>query len=165
VSFGARIRGQPVSRSDDPLGRMGLARVDHFGIVVPKLEAALPFYATILGCSVSKPIARENQGILKAYARFVNFYVELITPVGSDSPIRNVLGSHNAHEFLQRNPGGGLHHVCYAVSNISRVLESLTKEGYRVLGNGAVVTGATGDPIVFVDPIDTSGALIELKQV
>ena len=100
-------------------------QVDHFGIVVRDLAAALAFYRDAMGCDVTDPVVREGQGITKAYVRFGNMQVELIAPTVAESPIKHVLEDHNASDFLARNPGGGLHHVCYAVPDLLATREDL----------------------------------------
>jgi methylmalonyl-CoA/ethylmalonyl-CoA epimerase len=109
-------------------------------------------------------VVREGQGITKAYARFANMQVELIAPTVAESPIRHVLEHHNASDFLARNPGGGLHHVCYAVADLAATRDHLVRCGFRMLGTGGPVIGAGGTPISFLDPASTDGVLIELKQ-
>ena len=139
-------------------------QVDHFGIVVRDLAAALAFYRDAMGCDVTDPVVREGQGITKAYVRFGNMQVELIAPTVAESPIKHVLEDHNASDFLARNPGGGLHHVCYAVPDLLATRDDLVRRGYRMLGTSGVVTGGAGAPISFLDPANADGVLIELKQ-
>jgi methylmalonyl-CoA/ethylmalonyl-CoA epimerase len=140
------------------------AQVDHLGIVVPDLTAATRFYRDVLGCHVSEPIERPGQGLRKAHVSFGNIYVELISPTTPDSPIKHVLEEHNVSDFVARNPGGGLHHVCYSVPNLDETRNELVARGYRFLGTSGPVTGQSGTAICFLDPQKINGVLIELKQ-
>lgn len=139
-------------------------QVDHFGIVVPDLEAAIAFYRDGLKCEVTTPIVREGQGIKKAFVVFQNMRVELIAPTTSESPIKHVLEDYNASDFLRRNPHGGLHHVCYSVPDLETARNDLIAQGHRLLGTADPVIGAAGQPISFLDPAGANGVLIELKQ-
>lgn len=138
--------------------------VDHFGIVVPDLDAAIAFYRDILKCEVTAPIMREGQGIMKAYVVFQNMQIELISPTNDESPIKHILEDNNASDFLRRNPGGGIHHVCYSVPDLSAARHALLSAGHRMLGTADSAIGAAGQAISFVDPRGASGVLIELKQ-
>lgn len=140
------------------------AQVDHFGVVVRDLDAAIAFYRDVLGCPVTEPVERPGQGLMKAYVDFVNMRIELIAPTTADSPIKHVLERHNASDFLARQPGGGLHHVCYSVPNLAATCATLTKAGYRMLGTSGPVTGAMGNAVCFLDPERLDGVLVELKQ-
>jgi methylmalonyl-CoA/ethylmalonyl-CoA epimerase len=132
-------------------------QVDHLGIVVRDLAAALAFYRDVLGCAVTRPIVREGQGITKAHVSFANMQIELIAPTTPDSPIKDVLEQHNASDFLARHPEGGIHHVCYAVPDLLATRDNLIARGLRMLGSAGVVTGAAGQPISFIDPAATDG--------
>lgn len=139
-------------------------QVDHFGIVVRDLDAALALYRDVFGCAVSDPVLREGQGIMKAFVSFANMQIELIMPTTPSSPLKHLLEEHNASDFLARRPEGGLHHVCYAVQDLPAMQSNLLARGYRMLGTSGAVTGAAGQPISFLDPADADGVLIELKQ-
>ncbi len=133
--------------------------IDHFGIVVRDLGAAATLYRT-LGCAVSEPVAREGQGIAKAFVRFGNMTIELIEPTTLDSPIKDRLEDHNASNFLARRPEGGLHHVCFAVPDLAAARAALAGQGYRQLGAESRVA----DPVAWLDPAGADGVLVELKQ-
>ena len=139
-------------------------KVDHFGIVVPNLDAAIAFYRDALKCEVTAPVVREGQGIKKAFVCFENMQVELIAPTTPDSPIKHLLEHHNASDYIRRHPNGGLHHVCYSVPDLKEAREALRVKGYRMLGTASTAIGAAGQPISFLDPAGTDGVLIELKQ-
>lgn len=141
------------------------AEVDHFGIVVRNLEVAMAFYRDMLGCHVTEPVERPGQGLMKAYVDFANMRIELIAPNTANSPIKHVLERHNASDFLARQPGGGLHHVCYTVPNLAATCAALVKAGYRILGNVGPVIGGTGNAVCFLDPDKLDGVLVELKEV
>ncbi len=138
--------------------------VDHLGIVVPDLPRAVRFYREVLGCAVGEPIVPPDQGIAVAFVQFGNVRIELIAPTTEISPISHVLEDHTVNEFLSRQPSGGLHHVCYAVDDIVAVRERLRAGGIRILGSGEPIIGASGLPILFLDPASAVGTLIEIKQ-
>jgi methylmalonyl-CoA/ethylmalonyl-CoA epimerase len=138
--------------------------VDHLGIVVPDLDAAARFYRDVLGCAVSEPVIPEGQGIGVVFVPFGNTRIELLAPTVDPSPISHVLENHTVNDFLKRQPGGGIHHVCYVVDDLLKVRDRLQRAGLRVLGSGEPIIGASGLPILFLDPQNASGTLIELKQ-
>jgi methylmalonyl-CoA/ethylmalonyl-CoA epimerase len=138
--------------------------VDHIGIVVPDLAAAATFYRDVLGLPVSQPIVPEGQGIAVVFVPFGNTRVELIAPTVDPSPIPHVLEDHTINDFLRCQPAGGLHHVCYAVNDLLEVRDRLRAAGVRTLGSGEPIVGASGLPILFLDPNNPAGTLIELKQ-
>ncbi|MCC6777324.1 MAG: VOC family protein [Hyphomicrobiales bacterium] len=139
-------------------------KVDHLGIVVPDLDAAIAFYRDALKCKVTAPVVRHGQGIKKAFVCFENMQVELIAPTTPESPIKDVLEHHNASDYIRRHPDGGLHHVCYSVPDLEEARDALRGKGYRMLGAASTAIGAANQPIVFLDPAGTDGVLIELKQ-
>ena len=138
--------------------------VDHLGVVVPDLDAAAAFYRDVLGCSVSKRVVPEGQGVAVMFVPFRNLRVELIAPIVDRSPIAHLLEDHTVNDFLARHSSGGLHHVCYVVDELEAVRDRLRASGHRVLGTGEPIIGAGGQPILFLDPRSASGTLIELKQ-
>jgi methylmalonyl-CoA/ethylmalonyl-CoA epimerase len=138
--------------------------VDHLGVVVPDLDAAAGFYRDVLGCSVSERVTPEGQGIAVMFVPFRNLRVELIAPTVDRSPLTHLLEDHTVNDFLARHPAGGLHHVCYVVDALEGVRDRLRASGHRVLGTGEPIIGASGQPILFLDPRSASGTLIELKQ-
>lgn len=139
-------------------------RVDHIGVVVPDLQRATHFYRDVLGCSVREPIELAGQGIAVVFVSFANTRVELIAPTLPQSPLGDLLEDQTVNDFLARKPDGGMHHICYEVDDLVAVLARLVAEGARVLGSGKPIIGASGKPIVFLDPKHAEGTLIELKQ-
>ena len=133
-----------------------IGRINHVAMVVPDLAAAVAQWRDLLGADISVPTILEDHGVRIAFVRSVNCQVELMEPHGEKSPIAG---------FLQRNPEGGMHHICYEVDDISLARQSLEAKGARVLGNGLVQTGAHGSPVLFLHPKDFNGILIELEQV
>jgi methylmalonyl-CoA/ethylmalonyl-CoA epimerase len=136
--------------------------VDHLGIAVSDLDAATKFYRDVLGCSVSEPLMPDGQGIAIVFVPFANTHIELITPTVDPSPIPHILGEYTINDFLRRQPAGGLHHVCYVVDDLLAVRDRLISSGMRTLGGTTI--GASGLPILFLDPQNAFGTLIELKQ-
>ena len=133
-----------------------IGRINHVAMVVPNLVAAIAQWRDLLGADISVPTILEDHGVRIAFVRSVNCQVELMEPHGEKSPIAG---------FLQRNPEGGMHHICYEVDDISLARQSLEAKGARVLGDGLVQTGAHGNPVLFLHPKDFNGILIELEQV
>ena len=133
-----------------------IGRINHVAMVVPDLVAAVAQWRDLLGADISVPTILENHGVRIAFVRSVNCQVELMEPHGEKSPIAG---------FLQRNPEGGMHHICYEVDDISLARQSLEAKGARVLGDGLVQTGAHGSTVLFLHPKDFNGILIELEQV
>ena len=133
-----------------------IGRINHVAMVVPDLVAAVAQWRDLLGADISVPTTLEDHGVRIAFVRSVNCQVELMEPHGEKSPIAG---------FLQRNPEGGMHHICYEVDDISLARQSLEAKGARVLGDGLVQTGAHGSPVLFLHPKDFNGILIELEQV
>lgn len=133
-----------------------IGRLNHVAIVVPDLEAAGATYRDALGASVSAPQDLPDHGVTVVFVTLDNSKIELLHPLGEDSPIRT---------FLDRNPGGGMHHVCYEVQDIFAARDRLVAQGARVLGNGEPKNGAHNKPVLFLHPRDFAGTLIELEQV
>ena len=133
-----------------------IGRLNHLAIAVPDLEAAVGQYRDVLGAEVSEPLDQPEHGVTVVFVALPNAKVELLHPLGADSPIAG---------FLERSPSGGMHHVCYEVDDIIAARDRLTGEGARVLGGGEPKTGAHGKPVLFLHPKDFSGTLIELEQV
>jgi methylmalonyl-CoA/ethylmalonyl-CoA epimerase len=132
-----------------------IGRLNHVAIVVPDLDAATAVYRDTLGASVSAPVAMPEHGVTTVFVDLGNSKVELLQPLGEDSPIAR---------FLERNPGGGMHHVCYEVDDIHAAARTLASQGARVLGDGAPRIGAHGKPVLFLHPKDFCGTLVELEQ-
>ncbi|HIC29117.1 MAG TPA: methylmalonyl-CoA epimerase, partial [Rhodospirillales bacterium] len=122
---------------------------------VPDLSAAATVYRDTLGARVSKAEALPEHGVTVVFVDLGNTLVELMEPLGEDSPITG---------FLEKNPTGGMHHVCYEVDDIIAARDKLKDQGVRVLGDGEPKTGAHGKPVLFLHPKDFAGTLIELEQ-
>jgi methylmalonyl-CoA/ethylmalonyl-CoA epimerase len=133
-----------------------IGRLNHVAIVVPDLAAATATYRDQLGASVSDPVALPEHGVTTVFVDLGNTKVELLHPLGGDSPIAR---------FLERSPDGGMHHVCYEVDDIRAAAARLAAGGARVLGDGEPRTGAHGKPVLFLHPKDFCGTLVELEQV
>lgn len=133
-----------------------LGRVNHVALVVPDLAAATAAYRDTLGAVVSAAEALPEHGVTVVFVELPNTKVELLEPLGPQSPIA---------AFLEKNPSGGMHHICYEVSDIIAARDQMLAAGARVLGNGEPKTGAHGKPVLFLHPKDFFGTLIELEQV
>jgi methylmalonyl-CoA/ethylmalonyl-CoA epimerase len=133
-----------------------LGRVNHIALAVPDLAAASVSYRDTLGARVSQPQALPDHGVTVVFVELENTKVELLEPLGDASPIS---------AFLEKNPAGGMHHICYEVADIIAARNQLLSSGARVLGNGEPKTGAHGKPVLFLHPKDFFGTLIELEQV
>lgn len=133
-----------------------IGRLNHVAIAVPDLAAASAKYRDLLGADVHNPHDLPEHGVTVVFVHLENTKIELMTPLGTDSPIRR---------FLDTNPSGGIHHVCYEVSDIASAARTLTEAGARVLGDGKPRIGAHGLPVLFLHPKDFDGTLIELEEV
>ncbi|HEU6443169.1 MAG TPA: methylmalonyl-CoA epimerase [Microvirga sp.] len=133
-----------------------LGRLNHVAIAVRDLTAASELYRGTLGTHVSEPEALEEHGVTVVFVTLPNTKIELLEPLGGESPIA---------KFLERNPDGGIHHVCYEVEDILAARDRLVNSGARVLGSGEPRIGAHGKPVLFLHPKDFNGTLIELEQV
>lgn len=133
-----------------------IGRLNHVAIAVPDLEAAADQYRNALGANVCAPQDEPDHGVTVIFIELPNTKIELLYPLGDDSPING---------FLEKNPSGGIHHVCYEVDDIIAARDSLKASGLRVLGNGEPKIGAHGKPVIFLHPKDMNGVLTELEQV
>ncbi len=133
-----------------------LGRLNHVAIAVPDLDAAARLYRETLGATVSAPQPLPEHGVTVAFVDLPNTRIELLEPLGEESPIAG---------FLARRTDGGIHHLCYEVDDIRSARDRLVSKGARVLGDGEPKTGAHGRPVLFLDPKDFNGALIELEEV
>jgi len=132
-----------------------LGRLNHVAIAVPDIEAATAVYRDTLGAKVT-PITEEREhGVRVVFIELDNTKIELLEPLGEGSPIA---------KFLEKNPSGGIHHVCYEVDDIIAARDRLKAQGARVLGDGEPKTGAHGKPVLFLHPKDFCGTLTELEQ-
>ncbi len=132
-----------------------IGRLNHVAIAVPDLEVAARQYRDTLGATVSEPVDLPDHGVTTIFVETGNSKIELLHPLGEDSPIA---------KFLERNPAGGVHHLCFEVEDIIAARDRLVAEGARILGDGQPKTGAHGKPILFLHPKDFSGVLIELEE-
>ena len=133
-----------------------IGRLNHVAIAVRDLERVARRYRDTLGAKVSAPVPLPEHGVTTVFITLPNAKIELIAPLGTDSPIA---------KFLERNPEGGMHHICYEVADIMAVRDQLKGAGARVLGDGEPRIGAHGKPVIFLHPKDFCGTLIELEQV
>ena len=133
-----------------------IGRLNHVAIAVPDLSAASAQYADVLGARVGAPQDEPDHGVRVVFIDLPNTKVELLTPLGEGSPIAG---------FLDKNPSGGIHHLCFEVEDILAARDRLLAEGARVLGAGEPKIGAHGKPVLFLHPKDFNGTLIELEQV
>ena len=132
-----------------------IGKLNHVAIAVPNLDVAIETYKTKLGASVSNIIEQKEHGVMIAFILLPNTKIELISPFGNDSPLI---------KFLQKNPNGGIHHVCYEVEDITETCSSLVKTGAQLIGTGKPKLGAHGKPVIFLHPKEFNGTLIELEE-
>src|SRR6056297_3527705 len=133
-----------------------IGRLNHVAIAVPDLAAATALYRDTLGATVSPPQTEPEHGVTVVFIELPNTKVELLEPLGDGSPIAG---------FLEKNPAGGIHHICYEVEDIHAARDRLSAGGARVLGSGEPKIGAHGKPVLFLHPKDFNGTLVELEQV
>ena len=133
-----------------------IGRLNHVAIAVPDLQAATAQYETTLGAKVGPPQDEPDHGVTVVFIELPNTKIELLFPLGEGSPIQN---------FLDKNPSGGIHHICYEVDDILAACAQLQSQGARVLGRGEPKIGAHGKPVLFLHPKDFTGCLIELEKV
>jgi methylmalonyl-CoA/ethylmalonyl-CoA epimerase len=132
-----------------------IGKLNHVAIAVPDLQAASEVYRDTLGAEVSAPVDVPKHGVTVVFVTLSNTKIELLHPLGSNSPITG---------FLAKNPAGGVHHLCYEVADIKAARDHLVKQGARVLGDGEPKIGAHGKPVLFLHPKDFFGTLIEIEQ-
>lgn len=133
-----------------------IGRLNHVAIAVPDLEQATDQYRNALGAKVGAPQEEPDHGVTVIFIELENTKIELLYPLGDNSPIAG---------FLEKNPTGGIHHICYEVDDIVEARDHLESTGARVLGTGEPKIGAHGKPVLFLHPKDFSGTLLELEQV
>lgn len=133
-----------------------IGRLNHVAIAVPDMAAAAAQYRDVLGARVSEPVDQPSHGVTVIFVELPNTKIELLHPLGADSPIGG---------FLERNPAGGMHHICYEVDDILAARDRLVAAGARVLGDGEPKIGAHDKPVLFLHPKDFCGTLVELEQV
>jgi len=132
-----------------------IGRLNHVAIAVPDLEAASAMYRDTLGAKVGAPQDEPDHGVTVVFIELPNTKIELLYPLGESSPIAG---------FLEKNPSGGIHHVCYEVEDILAARDRLKDQGARVLGDGEPKIGAHGKPVLFLHPKDFCGTLTELEE-
>ena len=133
-----------------------IGRLNHVAIAVPDLLKGAEIYRNTLGAQVSEPQALPEHGVTVVFVELPNTKIELLEALGEGSPIA---------AFMEKNPSGGMHHICYEVDDILAARDQLKSEGARVLGDGEPKTGAHGKPVLFLHPKDFCGSLVELEQV
>ncbi len=133
-----------------------IGKLNHVGVATPSIDEALKLYRDVLGAtSFTERRALPEQGVWVCFVNLSNAQIELIEPYGEASPI---------HAFLERNPRGGQHHVCFEVPDIYAARDDMRAKGATVLGTGEPRIGAHGVPVIFVHPKDMGGVLVELMQ-
>ncbi|TVQ53741.1 MAG: methylmalonyl-CoA epimerase [Rhodobacteraceae bacterium] len=132
-----------------------IGRLNHVAIAVPDIAAGAAQYRDTLGATVTEPTPQPDHGVTVVFIELPNTKIELLEPLGADSPIAG---------FLAKNPSGGIHHVCYEVDDILAARDRLKAAGARVLGDGEPKIGAHGKPVLFLHPKDFNGTLVELEQ-
>jgi methylmalonyl-CoA/ethylmalonyl-CoA epimerase len=133
-----------------------IGRLNHVAIAVHDIGKAADLYRHVLGADVSAAVPLPDHGVTTVFVALPNTKIELLQPLGEGSPIA---------KFLERNPDGGIHHICYEVEDIRAARDRLTAAGARVLGDGQPKRGAHGKPVLFLHPKDFCGTLVELEQV
>lgn len=132
-----------------------IGRLNHVAIAVKDIAAATAVYRDALGGDVSEAVPQPDHGVTTVFVNLPNTKIELLEPLGADSPIA---------KFLDKNADGGIHHVCYEVDDIIAARDKLVADGARVLGGGEPKIGAHGKPVLFLHPKDFCGTLVELEQ-
>src|ERR1700752_1804451 len=132
-----------------------LGRLNHVAIAVRDAEKAARIYGAAFGADISAGVPLPEHGVTTVFVTLPNTKIEFIQPLGASSPIA---------KFLERNADGGIHHICYEVTDIIASRDTLIRQGARVLGDGEPKSGAQGKPVLFLHPKDFSGALVEIEQ-
>jgi methylmalonyl-CoA/ethylmalonyl-CoA epimerase len=132
-----------------------IGRLNHVAIAVKDIAKAAHVYKDTLGAEVSEKVAQPDHGVSTVFITLPNTKIELLEPLDEGSPIA---------KFLERNPDGGIHHICYEVDDIRAARDTLKAQGARVLGDGEPKIGAHGKPVLFLHPKDFCGTLVELEQ-
>jgi methylmalonyl-CoA/ethylmalonyl-CoA epimerase len=132
-----------------------IGRLNHVALATPDLDKAAKLYRESLGANVSAPLPLPEHGVTVVFVEASNTKIELLQPLGENSPIA---------KFLEKNPDGGMHHICFEVDDIVAARDTLKATGARVLGDGEPRIGAHGKPVLFLHPKDFQGTLIEIEQ-
>ena len=133
-----------------------IGKLNHIAIATPNLDKAIRTYKDILGVKISAPLDQIEHGVKVVFIEIPNTKIELLEPLGENSPIEN---------FLEKNKKGGIHHICFEVEDINKAILRLKKDGATILGDGKAKIGAHGKPVIFLHPKDFNGTLIELEEV
>ena len=133
-----------------------IGKLNHIAIATPNLDKAIKTYKDMLGVKISDPLDQLDHGVKVVFIELPNTKIELLEPLGENSPIEN---------FLEKNKKGGIHHICFEVEEINSAILSLKKDGATILGDGKAKIGAHGKPVIFLHPKDFNGTLIELEEV
>lgn len=133
-----------------------IGKLNHVGVATPSIEDSVRLYRDVLGAtSITEKRALEEQGVWVCFVDLPNSQIELIEPLGENSPLKG---------FLAKNPAGGQHHVCFEVEDIIAARDDMRAKGATVLGTGEPRIGAHGTPVIFVHPKDMGGVLVELME-
>ncbi len=132
-----------------------IGRLNHVAIAVRDIAKAAEVYKSTLGAEVSETVPQHEHGVSTVFITLPNTKIELLEPLGENSPIV---------KFLEKNPDGGIHHICYEVDDILAARDALKEKGARVIGDGNPKIGAHGKPVLFLHPKDFCGTLVELEQ-
>ena len=132
-----------------------IGRLNHVAIATKNIAAASKVYRDTLGAKVSEPVAQPDHGVTTVFVELPNTKIELLEPLGDNSPIA---------KFLEKNPSGGMHHVCYEVDDIYAARDQMRRDGATITGTGEPRIGAHGKPVIFLHPKDFVGTLVELEQ-
>ena len=133
-----------------------IGKLNHIAIATPSLDDATKTYKDMLGVKISDPVDQIDHGVKVVFIELPNTKIELLEPLGENSPIEN---------FLDKNKKGGVHHICFEVEDIDSAIMNLKRDGATILGDGKAKIGAHGKPVIFLHPKDFNGALIELEAV
>ena len=133
-----------------------IGKLNHIAIAVPNIQKASSIWKNALGANISSTESLPEHGVKVVFIESPNTKVELLEPINKQSPIS---------KFLERNPNGGMHHICYEVANLEKAAQRLKSVGAKILGDGLPKIGAHGNPVIFLSPVDFSGTLIELEEI
>ena len=133
-----------------------IGKLNHIAIAVPNIKSASDIWEKALGAKISAPQTLTEHGVRVVFVESPNTKIELLEPLNENSPISR---------FLEKNPNGGMHHICYEVNNLKLASQKLESVGAKILGDGQPKIGAHGKPVIFLNPKDFSGTLIELEEI
>ena len=133
-----------------------IGKLNHIAIATPSLDDSTKAYKDMLGVKISDPVDQIDHGVKVVFIELPNTKIELLEPLGENSPIEN---------FLDKNKKGGVHHICFEVEDMDSAIMNLKRDGATILGDGKAKIGAHGKPVIFLHPKDFNGALIELEEV